>query len=111
MMRGQRRWLEDSREYVRWREGIQSIIDPSLLLIQPPARMGLSYFYLPLRFEGVQINKLPHYIVIIKCRSILLEEPIAYLCILSLWDRVLDVCFLETIERDNYTVYLCERVI
>lgn len=74
MMRGQRLWLEDSREYVRWREGIQSIM---ILLVtyaaSPPPRDEFVIFYLPLRFKGVQINELSHYIVVVKRRSILLE--------------------------------------
>lgn len=73
MMRGQRLWLEDSREYVPWREGIQSIIHPLGYLCSFPPRDEYVIFYLPLRFEGVQINKRSHYIVVVKRRSILLE--------------------------------------
>lgn len=73
MMRGQRLWLEDSREYVRWHEGIQSIIDPLGYLCSSPPCDESVIFYLPLRFEGVQINELSHYIIVVKRRSILLE--------------------------------------
>lgn len=73
MMRGQRLWLEDSREYVRWREGIQSIMILLVTYAAPPQRDEFVIFYLPLRFEGVQINELSHYIVVVKGRSILLE--------------------------------------
>lgn len=42
-------------------------------LCSSPPRDEFVIFYLPLRFEGVQINELSHYIVVVKRRSILLE--------------------------------------
>ena len=67
--------------------------------------------YIPLSFECIQIDELPHHIVIAQRRFILLKQTAAYLRILDFEDGVLDVGFLETIKSDYDAVDLGERVI
>ena len=67
--------------------------------------------YIPLLLESLQIHKLPPHTLFAEVASILLQEPATCLRVLGFGDRVLDICFLETVEGDDYTVDFCERVV
>ena len=67
--------------------------------------------YVPLALEGFQLPVLPCHALVAQDVVVLLQEPAAHVRVLGLRDRVLDVGFLEPIERDNDAVDFGEGVV
>ena len=67
--------------------------------------------HVPFPFESLKVNEGIRDRLITEIGCILLEQPVAQIRVLRFGKRVLVIGFFQPVERDDYAVDLCERVI